>query len=307
MKTTQIEVREVLGEYDDKIKIYREPDNTFVIETDTATFKIKNGTIYLSGHIVGENYQLGTAASPLILLITDSGITSDGTLHQIGHTSFGDVGEPGLIKICDTAGAFVITLDGATGLSTIKGGLNLGTATGASPGQLKCQDLAVDTDTLFVDKVNHRVGINDSTPAYELDVFGTARFTDATFVANLFISQLQVYSAGNFPLYLKAGTDIFLRPDSDNNGNNRVIFQAPDATEVGSVDKLGNAQFKGNVEGKTSQLTMHTDPPPAASSTYNGQFYYRINPAESDRGELLFCIKKAGPTAFEWVALAVGP
>ena len=36
--------------------------------------------------------------------------------------------------------------------------------------------LEVDGDTLFVDSVNHRVGINDSTPSYDLDVNGTVRF-----------------------------------------------------------------------------------------------------------------------------------
>jgi hypothetical protein len=38
-------------------------------------------------------------------------------------------------------------------------------------------DFAVDTDTLFVDASADRVGINDSTPSYSLDVNGTGRFT----------------------------------------------------------------------------------------------------------------------------------
>jgi hypothetical protein len=40
-------------------------------------------------------------------------------------------------------------------------------------------DLKVDTDTLFVDTTNDRVGINDATPDYALDVTGDARFTGA--------------------------------------------------------------------------------------------------------------------------------
>ena len=38
-------------------------------------------------------------------------------------------------------------------------------------------DLAVDTDTLFVDVSEDRVGINDSTPSYSLDVAGDIRAT----------------------------------------------------------------------------------------------------------------------------------
>jgi len=40
-------------------------------------------------------------------------------------------------------------------------------------------NLIVDTDTLFVDTTNDRVGINDSTPSYDLDVNGSARVTAA--------------------------------------------------------------------------------------------------------------------------------
>ena len=40
-------------------------------------------------------------------------------------------------------------------------------------------NLIVDTDTLFVDVENDRVGINDDTPSYDLDVDGDARFTGA--------------------------------------------------------------------------------------------------------------------------------
>lgn len=43
-------------------------------------------------------------------------------------------------------------------------------------------NLAIDTDTLFVDSVNDRVGINDSTPDYSLDVFGNARVTSEILV-----------------------------------------------------------------------------------------------------------------------------
>jgi len=43
-------------------------------------------------------------------------------------------------------------------------------------------NLAVDSDTLFVDSVNDRVGINDSTPSYPLDVNGNAQVTGGIYV-----------------------------------------------------------------------------------------------------------------------------
>lgn len=42
---------------------------------------------------------------------------------------------------------------------------------------IAANDFTVDTDTLFVDASADRVGINDSTPSYSLDVNGTGRFT----------------------------------------------------------------------------------------------------------------------------------
>lgn len=50
-----------------------------------------------------------------------------------------------------------ITLDGTNGVTT--------------------PDLTVDTDTLTVDATNNRVGIGTSSPAYTLDVSGTAQFS----------------------------------------------------------------------------------------------------------------------------------
>tara|TARA_B100001093_G_scaffold136247_1_gene128840 strand:- start:666 stop:3683 length:3018 start_codon:yes stop_codon:yes gene_type:complete len=69
-----------------------------------------------------------------------------------------------------SAGGYPITIDSGNGIvfqedgSTKAGFSNVG-------------DFFVDTDTLFVDESTDRVGINDSTPSYSLDVNGTGRFT----------------------------------------------------------------------------------------------------------------------------------
>lgn len=96
-------------------------------------------------------------------------------------------------------------------------------------------NLAVDTDTLYVDAVNDRVGINDSTPSYDLDVNGTARFTaglylgtnithdgDADTTIGFTVNQIDL-TAGNVNiaranttvLSIPAGTGIAVRDVND--------------------------------------------------------------------------------------------
>jgi len=50
---------------------------------------------------------------------------------------------------------------------------------------LSTGNVAFDTDVLFVDAAANRVGINDSTPSYELDVNGTVAATSAVVSGNL--------------------------------------------------------------------------------------------------------------------------
>ena len=61
-------------------------------------------------------------------------------------------------------------------------------------------DAAFDTDTLFVDASTDRVGINDSTPSYSLDVNGTGRFTSTV----QFDGQTQNYN-GAYDIYRSGG------------------------------------------------------------------------------------------------------
>ncbi|GAH38902.1 unnamed protein product [marine sediment metagenome] len=72
MKTTAIELRELLGKYDDKIKFYREPDNTLVFETNTGTIKVKDGTITLSGSIKVDGLKIGTTTAPNLLPLVNN-------------------------------------------------------------------------------------------------------------------------------------------------------------------------------------------------------------------------------------------
>lgn len=155
----------------------------------------------------------------------------------------------------------------------VKGGLNVGTETGASVGE-------IETTTLLVSSSGH--------------------------LSNIFFALNQLYSSSDSPLYLKADTDVVLRPDSDNDGTNAIIFQAGDATQVGSVDESGNAQFDANVSSLTSQLDIQTASPPAASSTYSGMLWHLEDVGDSDRGKLYICLRTAGTTNYSWVLIAQG-
>jgi len=136
IKTTNVELKEAGGTYDGNLVITRDSSGRWVLTTPAGTVKMKDGTIIISGNIEGNNYLLGTAASPGIINITDTGITISGTLLQVGDADFGEVGTAGLVNISDASGAYSIILNGASGDATVKGGLNLGTATGAGAGGL---------------------------------------------------------------------------------------------------------------------------------------------------------------------------
>ena len=51
-------------------------------------------------------------------------------------------------------------------------------------------DLAFDTDLLYLDVNNKRIGINTSNPQYELDVAGTTRSTDIRITNKLEVGNL---------------------------------------------------------------------------------------------------------------------
>ncbi len=59
------------------------------------------------------------------------------------------------------------------------------TSVGTLTGLAVSGDANFDSGTLFVDVSANRVGINDTTPSYSLDVNGTARFTDQVYVQSI--------------------------------------------------------------------------------------------------------------------------
>lgn len=85
--------------------------------------------------------------------------------------SFGDRSGSVELADLDTNFDYLVTSLNTIDLSNITGPLNVTGSTAITGG------LTVDTSTLVVDATNNRVGINQATPTYSLDVTGTMRVT----------------------------------------------------------------------------------------------------------------------------------
>ena len=146
--------------------------------------------------------------------VTD-GHNHDGTvgggavIYKIGDADFNNKieidGTNNLIKLFIEVGGDTSTeiLNvAAGGLIPIASGLGLGTVANpfstANITTVTATNLTVDTDTLYVDSTNNRVGIGTSSPDYELDVTGSAQLS---------------------------GGDLILRSDSDDADTQYIRFE----------------------------------------------------------------------------------
>jgi hypothetical protein len=77
-------------------------------------------------------------------------------------------------------------------------------------------DLAFETDLLYLDVINQRIGVKDSTPVYDLDINGNISATEFTAVTQLAIGNLRLNSpetittsVGGIDVYINGGGEIF--------------------------------------------------------------------------------------------------
>ena len=136
-------------------------------------------------------------------------------------------------------------------------------------------DLAFDTDLLYLDVINRRIGINSADPSYNLDVTGTARVTDldvqGTFnIGQLTISGNDIVSTNNTISFVPSGSEPtvyhsrFIVNDIEINGNlisttntNSNLELKPNGTGIvdissstyidGDLSVTGNIDVTGNV------------------------------------------------------------
>ena len=124
-------------------------------------------------------------------------------------------------------------------------------------------DLAFETDLLYLDVVNDRIGIKKSNPSYELDVNGTVQATNIiatnssttgnlTLQGNTISSTLgtiELTPSGSDPVIYHSKIRVDSLEMNDNTistiDSNAPIELAPNGT--GSIELLGNTNVTGNI------------------------------------------------------------
>ncbi len=137
-------------------------------------------------------------------------------------------------------------------------------------------DLAFETDLLYLDVTNNRIGIKDSTPIYDLDVNSNIITNDLTVTTQVAVGNIRVNipktfttSVGGIDVYINGGGEIWhdrLITDNliidgnlissttnsnivlDPNGSGTVELLA-DTNITGDVAVTGNISMNGNLTG----------------------------------------------------------
>ena len=122
-------------------------------------------------------------------------------------------------------------------------------------------DLAFETDLLYLDVINNRVGIKNSNPQYTLDVTGTLRTTTANISNSATISSINIsgdtISSSTSNITLGSGDDVVYQNKAvidditiennsiiTNNGNKNLELGA---NGTGVVDILSDTNISGNL------------------------------------------------------------
>ena len=144
--------------------------------------------------------------------------------------------------------------DGASTADTVK------ITSKATDGTQKVLDVANTSASLFTVTASNKVGINDSTPSYTLDVNGTLRTTgDANFNVDAYLGKHLVH-AGDTDTYLKFGLAGVSGSTADDNGDqmdfvvggDRKLFLSATAAHLyyDGVNKLSTISTGVDVTGQ---------------------------------------------------------
>lgn len=159
---------------------------------------------------------------------------------------------PNITLGTETTGNYVAGITGGTGV-TVTGSGSEGATPSVAIGQavgtgdtVAFGGLNVDSGTLYVDSTNNRVGINDTTPSYSLDVTGDGHFTsDLTVDGTLYAPHIHGDLAGLVYTHVK-NTTASLIPNgtpvyaTGTVGSTQVIEIAPaDASNSAKMPAIG--------------------------------------------------------------------
>jgi hypothetical protein len=159
---------------------------------------------------------------------------------------------PNIALGTETTGDYVQSVSGGTGV-TVTGGTGEGSTPSVAIGQdvgtgssVAFAGLNVDSGTLYVDATNNRVGINNTTPAYSLDVTGDGHFTtDLTVDGILYANHIHGEIAGPVYIHVKNtsgstipnGTPVYI---TGTVGSTQVAEVAPaDASFAAKMPAIG--------------------------------------------------------------------
>ena len=118
-------------------------------------------------------------------------------------------------------------------------------------------DLAFETNLLYLDVTNNRIGIKDSTPIYDLDVNSNIRTNELTVTTQAALGNLRINapntittSVGGIDVFINGGGEIF----HDRVTTNNLVF---DGNQISSISN-SNIVLDPNGSG-TVELRANTD------------------------------------------------
>ena len=134
-------------------------------------------------------------------------------------------------------------------------------------------DLAFETDLLYLDVINNRIGVRDSTPIYDIDVNGNTRTNELTVTTQAALGNLRINapdtfstSVGGIDVYINGGGEIFHDRVITNNlvvdgnqissiSNSNIVL---DPNGSGTVELRANTDITGDL-AVTGNITMSGD------------------------------------------------
>lgn len=307
LKTQEIEIKESGGSYDAKVKIYRESDNTLVFETDTATVKIKDGTITLSGDIKVDGFNIGTTTAPSLLTLSPTSLHIAGLLSVNTDLRAGGSTNDGSLFLYKSDDTLKVYIYGSTGDGTFKGGLNLGTSSGASAGGLSfTQYLKSPNDIRLYPNA-------DPDDYLSIDEAGDYIYLVAP------ASPLHLRSGSDEVLYINCLSGGNIRFHQNNTAHTFTVYSDTSTLKgslnIGTATGAGTGDIKASddiiaadqLEGKTLQLQTQTATLPTPSESYVGQFYLKRHAGGITPDRLYICLRDEDSFGFSWVFVASGP